>query len=128
MPVRIGQIEEMSEEEFARLRRAKRVRDANPQLVGLLDRVASGQPLRVPLEQGQSARGLRVAIARGATRRGLKVETVEGEGFVADRLGDQPPPETPRRRPAAERRRRGTSRRPGDGTGPDAHGSSEPTG
>jgi hypothetical protein len=126
VPVRIGQVEEMSAEEFAGLRRAQRARAANPQMEELLDRVEAGQPLRVPLEQGQSARGLRVAIARAASRRGLKVETVEGEGFVAVRRAEQPSREQPRRQPAADgRRQRGRPRRRGDETAPDMTGLSE---
>ena len=126
MPVRIGRVEEMSEEEFGRLRRAKRARAANPQLEELLDRVASGQPLRVPLEPGQNARGLRVAIARAASRRGLKVETVEGEGFVAVRRADWSSRDKPRRQPAADgRRTRGRPARGGDEAAPDAAGLSE---
>jgi hypothetical protein len=59
-------------------------------MVALLVEVETGQPVRVPLVEGQSARGLRTAISRAASSRGLSVETVEGEGFVAVRKTEEP--------------------------------------
>ena len=82
MPVRIGAIEEITQEEFQALRRTKATR-GNPEMLELLQRVQAGQAVRVPLEGGQSARGLRVAISRAAKQLGLSVETIEGDGFVA---------------------------------------------
>ena len=40
-------------------------------MAALLAEIATGQPVRVPLVEGQSARGLRTAISRAATSRGL---------------------------------------------------------
>ena len=59
-------------------------------MAALLADVETGQPVRVPLMDGQSARGLRVAINRAASSRGLTAETVEGEGFAAVRKIDEP--------------------------------------
>jgi hypothetical protein len=59
-------------------------------MVALLTEVEAGQPVRVPLVDGQSARGLRTAISRAASSRGLTVETVEGTGFIAVRKIDEP--------------------------------------
>ena len=58
-------------------------------MTALLAEVEAGQPVRVPLVEGQSARGLRTAISRTPTSRGLSVETVEGEGFVAVRKPEE---------------------------------------
>ncbi len=89
MPVKIGSFDPMSEEEFQALR-PKKTGSRNPAMDELLAQVESGQPIRVPLVEGQSARGLRVAISRAATKRGVTVETVEGDGFVAVRKADEP--------------------------------------
>jgi hypothetical protein len=102
MPVKIGSFGPLSEEEYAALRQQKE-RTANPAMAALLDAVETGQPVRVPLLEGQSARGLRVAISRAATRRGMNVETLSGEGFVAVRKVDEP------------RARRGTQGATGEG-------------
>jgi hypothetical protein len=59
-------------------------------MVTLLTQVDTGQPVRLPLMDGQSARGLRTAISPAAASRGLSVETVEGDGFVAVRKTDEP--------------------------------------
>jgi len=107
MPVKIGSFEEWSDAEFEELRRRK-ARAANPVLTDLLDAVARGTPVRVPLVEGQSARGLRAGISRAATSRGMTVETVEGDGFVAVRKAAEPRAKT--RAPgstAGEPRRRG---------------------
>lgn len=98
MPVDIGQPEDMTEEEFAALRRAKSRRKANPLIEEVLDRVESGRPQRVPLAEGQNGKGARIAIARAAGRRGLSVETVEGDGFVGVTKAGVPTP--PRAKPA----------------------------
>ena len=82
MPVKIGTFGPLSEAEFTELQRQK-ARKADPAMAALLDEIATGRPVRVPLVEGQGARGLRVAISRAATSRGLTVETVEGDGFVA---------------------------------------------
>ena len=74
MSVKIGSFGPLFEAEFAELRQQK-VRRANPALAALLDEIATGRPVRIPLLDGQSARGLRVAISRAATSRGLSVET-----------------------------------------------------
>ena len=58
-------------------------------MITLLAEIATGQPVRVPLVEGQSARGLRTAISRAASSRGMTVETVEGDGFVAVRKADE---------------------------------------
>ena len=102
MPVKIGSFEVFLDEEFNALRQQKRG-TSDPGMIDLLNQLEAGKPVRVPLQEGQSARGLRVAISRAATNRGLSVETLEGEGFVAVRKVDQP------------RGRRGTQSSP-DGT------------
>jgi hypothetical protein len=89
MPVKIGSFEPLSEEEFAALQQQK-ARKTDPTMTALLDEIATGQPVRVPLVDGQSARGLRTAISRAATSRGMSVETVEGDGFVAVKKSDEP--------------------------------------
>src|SRR5215217_6841214 len=89
MPVKIGTFGPLSEAEFTELRQ-QRTRKTDPAMAALLDAIAIGQPVRVPLVEGQSARGLRTAISRAATSRGLTVETVEGDGFVAVRKGEKP--------------------------------------
>src|SRR4051812_36738486 len=88
MPVKIESFEPFSEEEFSALQRQK-TRKTDPAMLALLAEVGSGQPMRVPLVEGQSARGLRTAISRAATNRGLWVETVEGNGFVAVKKTDE---------------------------------------
>jgi hypothetical protein len=82
MPVKIESFEPLSEEEFTALRQQKASK-TDPAMLALLTEVEAGQPVRVPLVEGQSARGLRAAISRAAGSRGMSVETVEGEGFVA---------------------------------------------
>jgi hypothetical protein len=89
MPVKIGTFGPLSEAEFTELQRQK-ARKTDPAMTALLDEIAIGQPVRVPLVEGQSARGLRTAISRAATSRGLSVETIEGEGFVAVKKTDAP--------------------------------------
>src|SRR5829696_5577483 len=89
MPVKIGTFGPLSEAEFTELQQRK-ARKGDPAMTALLDEIATGQPVRVPLVEGQSARGLRTAISRAATSRGLSVETVEGEGFVAVKKTDEP--------------------------------------
>ncbi len=91
MPVKVGSFAPFSEDEFNELRQQKR-RPTNPAMVELLNEVESGRPIRVSLEEGQSAHGLRIAIGRAAASRGLTVETVEGDGFVAVRKVDEPRP------------------------------------
>src|SRR5215207_4381705 len=90
MPVKIKSFEPLSEQEFTALRQQK-ARKTDPAMAALLAEVATGQPVRVPLVEGQGARGLRAAISRAATSRGMTVETVEGDGFVAVRKTDEPP-------------------------------------
>jgi hypothetical protein len=65
MPVTIGTFEPFSEAKFDALRR-KPGGTTNWGLVELLDEIETGQPIRVPLVQGQGARGLRAA-PRAAT-------------------------------------------------------------
>ena len=89
MPVKIGTFGPLSEAEFTELRQQK-ARKTDPAMAALLAEIATGQPVRVPLVEGQSARGLRTAISRAATSRGMTVETVEGDGFVAVRKADEP--------------------------------------
>ena len=89
MPVKIGTFGPLSEAEFTELRQQK-ARKTDPAMAALLAEIATGQPVRVPLVEGQSARGLRTAISRAATSRGLTVETVEGDGFVAVRKAEEP--------------------------------------
>ena len=88
MPVKIGTFGPLSEAEFTELRQQK-ARKTDPAMAALLDEIATGRPVRVPLVEGQSARGLRTAISRAAGSRGLSVETVAGEGFVAVRKSDE---------------------------------------
>ena len=90
MPVKIGSFEPLSEAEFSTLRQQKG-RKMDPAMAALLDEIATGHPVRVPLVDGQSARGLRVAISRAAVARGLSVETLEGDGFVAVKKAEKPP-------------------------------------
>ena len=89
MPVKIGTFGPLSEDEFLALSQQK-ARKTDPAMTALLTEIATGQPVRVPLVEGQSARGLRTAISLAATSRGLSVETVEGDGFVAVRKVDEP--------------------------------------
>src|SRR5918994_2823228 len=89
MPVKIGTFGPLSEAEFTELQQRK-ARKGDPAMTALLDEIATGHPVRVPLVGGQSARGLRTAISRAATSRGISVETVEGDGFVAARKVDEP--------------------------------------
>ncbi len=78
--------------------------------IGSLVRAATGQPVQVPLVEGQSALGLRTAISRAATSRGLTVETVEGDGFVAVRKTDASGSRKGKSAPSGEaQRRRGRS-------------------
>ena len=105
MPVRIGPIADMSEEEFRALRRRTGT-PTDPAMEELLNRVESGTPQRVSLEEGQNSRGLRVAIARKAKQRGLSVETVEGDGFVAVSKADAPAARTGRQATSESGQRR----------------------
>ena len=89
MPLKIGTFGPLSEAEFTELRQQK-ARKTDPAMAALLDEVATGRPVRVPLAEGQGARGLRTAISRAAGSRRLTVETVEGVGFVAVRKVDEP--------------------------------------
>jgi hypothetical protein len=88
MPVKIGTFGPLSEAEFTELRQQK-ARKTDPAMAALLAEIATGQPVRVPLVEGQSARGLRTAISRAATSRGMTVETVAGDGFVAVRKAEE---------------------------------------
>src|SRR3954464_4076665 len=105
MPVKIDTFEPFSDEELDRLRQQK-TRTTDPAMVALLREVEAGQPVRVPLVQGQSARGLRTAISRAAGSRGINVETVAGDGFVAVKKLDQPRPRKTRSAPAMDGQRR----------------------
>ena len=89
MPVKIGIIWAVVRSGIHRAAQQK-ARKTDPAMAALLAEIATGQPVRVPLVEGQSARGLRTAISRAATSRGLTVETVEGDGFVAVRKADEP--------------------------------------
>jgi hypothetical protein len=106
VPVKIGTFGPLSEAEFTELRQQK-ARKTDPAMAALLDEIANGQPVRVPLVEGQSARGLRTAISRAATSRGLSVETVEGEGFVAVMKVDEPRARKPTQQSTASGKRRG---------------------
>lgn len=117
MPVKIGAIEPMSEEEFDALRRQKG-RRTDPAMRELLDEVAAGRAVRVPLGEGQGARGVRIAIGKAASSRGLGVETVEGDGFVGAKLADEPRVRKARPGAAEEgQRKRGRPRRRQDQDG-----------
>src|SRR5215212_8330990 len=105
MPVKIGSFKSLSEAEFTELREQK-ARKTDPAMAALLTEVGTGQPVRVPLVDGQSARGLRTAISRAATSRGLNVETVEGDGFVAVRKTDELRCRMARQAPPTEGQRR----------------------
>jgi hypothetical protein len=105
MPVKIGTFGPLSEAEFTELRQQK-ARKTDPAMTALLAEIATGQPVRVPLVEGQSARGLRTAISRAATSRGLSVETLEGDGFVAVRKADEPRARRGKPAPATEGQRR----------------------
>jgi hypothetical protein len=76
-------------------------------MTALLDAIATGQPVRIPLVKGQRARGMRVAISRAATSRGLSVETLEGDGFVAVRKAEKPPLRTSTQASSEPGKRRG---------------------
>jgi hypothetical protein len=106
MPVKIGSFELFSDEEFRALRQQK-TRKTDPAMAALLAEVATGQPVRVPLVEGQTAGGLRTPISRAATNRGMTVETVEGEGFVAVKKTDEPRTRTGKQTPLEGERRRG---------------------
>jgi hypothetical protein len=101
MPVKIETFAPLSEDEFQTLRQ-KKLGAKNPAMDALLDEIATGQPMRVALAEGQSARGLRVAISRAATGRGLRVETLEGNGFVAVRRAGEPHRRKARQAPASD--------------------------
>lgn len=105
MQVKIESFDRLSEEEFEALRPTKSG-SKNPIMDTFLAEIATGQPVRVPLVEGQSARGLRTAISRAATSRGLTVETVEGDGFVAVRKSDEPRTRKGRQAPATDGQRR----------------------
>jgi hypothetical protein len=105
MPVKIGTFGPLSEAEFTELRQQK-ARKTDPAMAALLAEIATGQPVQVPLVDGQSARGLRTAISRAATSRGLSVETVEGDGFVAVRKADESRSRKGKPAPATEGQRR----------------------
>jgi hypothetical protein len=105
MPVKIGSIEPLSEEEFTALRQQK-ARKTDPAMVALLAEVDAGRPVQVALVEGQSARGLRTAISRAASSRGLSVETVEGDGFVAVRKVDEPRTRKGKQAPSQDGQRR----------------------
>src|SRR5688500_6274703 len=105
MPVKIGTFGPLSEAEFTELQRQK-ARKVDPAMAALLDEIATGSPVRVPLVEGQSVRGLRVAISRAATSRGLSVETLEGDGFVAVRKVDEPRTRKGKSAPLGEGQRR----------------------
>src|SRR4051794_15742439 len=110
MPVKIESFEPLSEDEFTALRQLKAGK-TDPAMAALLAEIATGQPVRVPLVEGQSARGLRTAISRAASSRGLSVETVEGDGFVAVRKVDAPRARKPTQQPAEPGKRRGRPRK-----------------
>ena len=105
MPVKIGTFGPLSEAEFTELRQQK-ARKTDPAMAALLAEVATGQPVRVPLVEGQSARGLRTAISRAASSRGMTVETVEGDGFVAVRKTEEPRTRKSKQAPAQDGQRR----------------------
>jgi hypothetical protein len=105
MPVKIGTFGPLSEDEFTALHQQK-ARKTDPAMAALLAEIATGQPVRVPLVEGQSARGLRTAISRAATSRGMTVETVEGDGFVAVRKSEEPRTRKGKSAPAGEGHRR----------------------
>ena len=110
MPVKIGTFGPLSEEEFTELQQQK-ARKTDPAMTALLAEIATGQPVRVPLVEGQSARGLRTAISRAASSRGMTVETVEGDGFVAVRKVDAPRARKPTQQTAEPGKRRGRPRK-----------------
>ena len=110
MPVKIGTFGPLSEAEFTELRQQK-ARKTDPAMAALLAEIATGQPVRVPLVEGQSARGLRTAISRAASSRGITVETVEGKGFVAVRRADAPRGRKQTQQTAEPGKRRGRPRK-----------------
>jgi hypothetical protein len=61
VPVKIGALGPLSEAEFTELQRQK-ARKTDPAMDAILDEIATGRPVRVPLVEGQSARWLRTAI------------------------------------------------------------------
>ena len=85
--------------------RQQKARKTDPAMAALLAEIATGQPVRVPLVEGQSARGLRTAISRSAASRGMTVETVEGDGFVAVRKADEPRSRKGKQAPATDGQR-----------------------
>src|SRR5215208_5163557 len=110
MPVKIGTFGPLSEAEFTELRQQK-ARKTDPAMAALLAEIDTGQPVRVPLVEGQSVRGLRTAISRAASSRGMRVETVEGDGFVAVRKADEPRARKQTRQSAEPGKRRGPPRK-----------------
>ncbi len=121
MPVKIDNLEEMSEEEFNSLRRERTRRALDPGMEELLTRLAAGQTVRVPIGPDQTARGLRVSIGRLAAQRGMRVEAVEGEGFLGVRRIEEPESRSSRKPSAGDGRRRGRRRRT-DQAGAEAEG------
>ena len=110
MPIKIESFGPLSEAEFTELRQQK-ARKTDPAMAALLAEIATGQPVRVPLVEGQSARGLRTAISRAASSRGMSVETVEGDGFVAVRKVDAPRARKQAQQSAEPGKRRGRPRK-----------------
>ncbi len=105
MPVKIGTFSPLSDEGFIALQQQK-MRKTDSAMTALLAEIATGQSVRAPLLEGQSARGLRTGISRAASSRGMAVETVEGDGFVAVRMVDEPRTRKGKQEPAHHGQRR----------------------
>jgi hypothetical protein len=95
-----------TEEQIVHALRQLKARKTDPAMTALLAEIATGQPVRMPLVEGQSARGLRTAISRAASSRGITVETVKGNGFVAVRKTDASSSRQGKSAPSGEGQRR----------------------
>ena len=82
--------EEVGEEEFARAGA-----DAAPAWAALLDALAAGKAVRVPVADRRDRRSKRVRLGQRARRRGFRVEVRYGEGFFVARRRAEDPEEPP---------------------------------
>jgi len=106
MPIQIDRFEEMTPEEFDELPEPKTQAKVDPVWESLLDRLASGGVVRIPVVEGD-VRGLRLAMGRRAAKRGFKVTLRYGNGFLAVRKSAEPAvAQEPKAPPTNGRRKR----------------------
>src|SRR5215218_1228086 len=105
MPIQINEFHEMTLEEFEQLPEPKPQAKEDPVWTSLLDRVADGGIVRIPVGETE-VRGLRLAMGRRAAKRGFKVTLRYGDGFLAVRRSDEPVQEKQSTPPPNGRRRK----------------------